>query len=326
MNTTAKAIHFLVLRNLQLLLPIALITVFMVVMSPYFMTTQNMINLSNQIAINLIVAAGMTLLITSGGIDLSVGSTVGLSSVAVAVYFQNGYGAVFGPYGAVVIGLFAGAMMGLVNGVLVAVIGIPAFIATRGTMIAGRGLVFIFSGGRAIMGMDPQFLDLFSGFAFYFPKPMMIALLAAAIAAFVLNRTVIGRLIQGLGGNERCLYAAGIRVRSLKIGAYILMGLLAGLAGLTLTSTLAASEPFAGSWYELEAIAVVVMGGTLLSGGRGTVMGTLLGSLLLGLVSNAINLLGINANYQTFIVGVMIFGAIVMGSPVLSAKLRHNQG
>jgi ribose transport system permease protein len=322
----SKLMQVLIARNLQLAVPIVLVVVAMMVLSPYFMTTQNIINLSNQIAINLIIAAGMTLLITSGGIDLSVGSTVGLSSVAVAVYFQNGYSDVFGPYGAVLVGLMAGAVVGLVNGVLVAILGIPAFIATLGTMIAGRGLVFVFSGGRAIMGMDQTFLDLFSGFAFHFPKPVMIALLAAAIAGFILNSTITGRLLQGLGGNERCLYAAGIRVRSLKIGAYVMMGVLAGLAGLTLTSTLAASEPFAGTWYELEAIAVVVMGGTLLSGGRGTVTGTMLGALLLGLVSNAINLLGINANYQTFIVGAMIFVAIVLGSPVLSAKMslrRH---
>lgn len=319
MSTLANFGRLLIARNLQLLVPILILTVLMTVLSPYFMTPQNIINLSNQIAINLIIAAGMTLLITSGGIDLSVGSTVGLCSMAAAVYFQNGYDAWFGPYGAIVLGLLVGASVGLVNGLMVAVIGIPAFIATLGSMIAVRGLVFIVSGGRAIMGLDPEFLGVFSGFFYGVPKPVLIALLAGCLAAFVLNRTVTGRLLQGLGGNERCLYTAGIKVRTLRIASYVMMGTLAGLAGLTLTSTLAAAEPFGGNWYELEAIAVVVMGGTLLSGGRGTVLGTMLGALLLGLVSNSINLLGINQNYHTFLVGAMIFAAIILGSPVLSA-------
>lgn len=323
MNKNPGIQHFLTRHNLQLLAPIVLLCVVMTVMSPHFLTGQNMINVSNQIAVNLIIAAGMTLLITSGGIDLSVGSIVGLTSVVAGLYFQEGYGEAFGPYGAIFAALAMGGVVGLLNGFLVAVVGIPAFIATLGTMIAVRGLVFVFSGGRAIMGMDDQFLNVFSGFLVGFPKPVLIALLAAGVAAFVLNQTTIGRLLQGLGGNERCLHAAGIRVRRLKVGAYVVMGILAGLAGLTLTSTMAAAEPFGGNWYELEAIAVVVMGGTLLSGGRGTVMGTVLGALLLGLVSNAINLLGIDANYHTFIVGAMIMTAIILGSPVLARSRAH---
>ncbi len=309
-------------HNLQLVAPILILAAAMTFASPYFLTTQNLINVSNQIAINLIIASGMTLLITSGGIDLSVGSIVGLSAVASAVYFQEGYGAYLGPYGAIVVGVGVGGLVGLVNGVLVAIVGVPAFIATLGTMIAVRGLVFVVSGGRAIMGLDDRFLNVFSGFVFGTPKPVVIALITAGLAAFVLNRTTVGRLLTGLGGNERCLFAAGIRVRRLKIWSYVLMGMLAGVAGLTLTSTMAAAEPFAGNWYELEAIAVVVMGGTLLSGGKGSVAGTMLGALLLGLVSNAINLLGVDANYHTFIVGGMIMAAIILGSPVLSQRKR----
>lgn len=323
MISTKNIMKFIVERNLQLLPVIVVVAVAMTFLSPYFMTSQNMINVANQISINLIIASGMTLLICSGGIDLSVGSIVGLSSVAVAVYFQNGYDAIGGPYMAIIVGIAVGALVGLLNGVLVALLGIPAFIATLGTMIAMRGVVFLSSGGRAIMGIDPQFLNVFSGFAFGIPKAVIVAGLTALLAGFILNKTVIGRLLQGLGGNERCLYAAGIRVTWLKLGAYVMMGALAGIAGLTLTSSMAASEPFAGSWYELEAIAVVVMGGTALSGGRGTVMGTVLGAILLGCVSNAINLLGVSANYQTFIVGAMIMAAIVLGSPVFTGAKAH---
>lgn len=314
-----------ILRNnhLQLLPVILLVVIAMTFLSDSFLTSQNIINLGNRVSINLIIAAGMTLLITSGGIDLSVGSTVGLSSVAAAVYFQNGYEEIFGAYGAIFFGLGVGALVGLLNGILVAFMGIPAFIATLGTMLAVRGFVFITSGGRTIMGFEQAYIDVFSGFSFGLPRAVIVATLTIFIASFVLNKTAIGRLLQGLGGNERCLYTAGIRVKRLKLGAYVMMGVLAGLAGLTLSASLSASEPFGGSWYELDAIAVVVMGGTALAGGRGTLMGTTLGAILLGLVANSINLLGISAYYQTFLVGVMIMSAIIVGSPVLTgARVR----
>lgn len=307
-------------RNMQLLPVIILIVIAMTLLSDGFMTAQNIVNLANRVSINLIIAAGMTLLITSGGIDLSVGSTVGLSSVVAAIYFQNGYDAIGGPIGAIVFGVGVGALVGLANGVLVAVIGIPAFIATLGTMLAVRGLVFITSGGRTIMGFDQSYIDLFSGFTFGIPHAVLVAGITALVASYVLNLTIIGRLLQGLGGNERCLYTAGIRVTRLKLGAYVMMGMLAGLAGLSLSASMSAAEPFGGSWYELDAIAVVVLGGTALAGGRGTLLGTALGAILLGIVANSINLLGISAYYQTFTVGVMIMSAIIIGSPIFSSS------
>ncbi|MEO9781230.1 MAG: ABC transporter permease [Sedimentitalea sp.] len=309
-------------RHLQLLPVIILIAVAMVFLSDGFTTQQNIVNLANRVAINLIIAAGMTLLITSGGIDLSAGSTVGLSAVAAAIYFQNGWDIALGPAGAILFGIGAGVAVGLVNGVLVAFLNIPAFIATLGTMLAVRGLVFITSGGRTIMGFGQGYIDTFSGFTLGVPRAVIVATLTVIVAAFVLNRTITGRLLQGLGGNERCLYTAGIRVKRLKLGAYAMMGGLAGLAGLTLSASMSAAEPFAGTWYELDAIAVVVMGGTALSGGRGTLMGTTLGAILLGLVGNSINLLGISAYYQTFVVGLMIMAAIVVGSPVLTGTRK----
>ncbi len=305
-------------RNLQLLPVIIIVVLIMALVSDAFMTSQNMINLANRISLNLILASGMTLLITSGGIDLSVGSTVGLSSVAAALYFQTGLDVYGGPYGVIPLGIAVGGLIGLLNGSLVAFMGIPAFIATLGMMLTVRGAVFLFSGGRTIMGLDQRAIDVFSGFTFGIPRAVLVAGATVLIASYILNRTVTGRLLQGLGGNERCLYMAGIRVKRLKLGAYLLMGMLAGLAGLTLTASMSASEPFAGSWFELDAIAVVIMGGTALAGGRGTVMGTTLGAILLGLVANSINLLGISAYYQTFVVGAMIMLAIIAGSPVIS--------
>lgn len=137
--------------------------------------------------------------------------------------------------------------MGFVNGVLVALMRLPAFIATLGTMLAVRGLVFIWSGGRTIMGFEQSYIDTFSGFTAGVPRAVIVAILTVLVASYVLNRTVTGRLLQGLGGNERCLHTAGIRVTRLKLGAYLMMGTLAGLAGLTLSASMSAAEPFAGS-------------------------------------------------------------------------------
>jgi ribose/xylose/arabinose/galactoside ABC-type transport system permease subunit len=313
-------VSFLSERNLQLLPAIIAIVVAMTLLTDSFFSTQNIINLANRVSINLIIAAGMTLLITSGGIDLSVGSIVGLSSSMAALYFQNGFDSVGGTFGAAVLGVGVGVLVGLANGVLIALLNIPAFIATLGTMLAVRGLVFITSGGRTIMGFSDGYTNLFSGFSFGAPNAVIVAGCTVLLAGFVLNHTVTGRLLQGLGGNERCLYTAGIRVKRLKLGAYVVMGMLAGLAGLALSASMSAAEPFAGSWYELDAIAVVVLGGTSLAGGRGTVVGTTLGAILLGMVANSINLLGISAYYQTFLVGVMIMLAIVIGSPVFARQ------
>ena len=307
--------------HLELLFPILLLSVLLAIASPHFATLQNINNVGNQIAINIIIGLGMTILISSNGIDLSVGSNVALTGVFVAQFFQNGMNDPVSVVFGVIIGLTAGALVGLLNGAIVAYLKVPPFICTLGTQIALRGLALVFSGGRPIMGMPDEFLRIFAGFTFGIPRPVITAFVVIIITAFLFNKTTFGRRILAIGGNERCVKICGTNVEFIKLKAYCLMGALAGLAGIVLASTMATAEPLSGQWYELDAIAVVVMGGTSLKGGKGTIVGTILGALFLGLVRNGLNLLKIHANYHTMIVGLLILLSIILTSDFLSKLL-----
>lgn len=294
---------------------IVVISVFLSIASPRFLHINNFVNIGNQIAVNIIIATGMTILITSGGIDLSVGANLALSSVLIALYFRAFPGAEGGsPIIGVLIGLGAGAVLGLFNGLIVAYLNAPPFITTLGTMGVFRGLALVLSGGRPLMGINETFVSLFRGFIGPVPTQVVIALAVAGIGAFILNRTTVGRVAQALGGNEDCVRISGGRTTLYKLVLYTLTGMLAATGGLVLTSMMAVAEPIAGLFYELDAVAVVVMGGTLLSGGFGTIFGTLLGAALLGIVRNGLNMLGISAIFQQLIIGLIIMLAVIAGS------------
>jgi ribose transport system permease protein len=292
---------------------ILIIGIFLSLTSPQFLKISNFVNISNQIAINIILAVGMTILITSGGIDLSVGANVALTGVVVAIYFRAGQSEGSAIAG-ILLGLSVGTVLGLVNGLIVAYLKAPPFITTLGTMGVFRGLALILSGGRPLMGINDVFLNTFSGFIGPVPKQFLIALLLAALGGFILNRTAIGRIAQVMGGNEKTLRVSGIPIELYKVLMYVLTGVLAAIGGLVLTSMMAVAEPIAGQFYELDAVAVVVMGGTPLQGGKGTVLGTLLGAILLGIVRNGLNMLGVEANYQQLFIGLIIMIAVISGS------------
>jgi len=295
------------------IIAILVIGLFLTIFSPQFLKVSNFVNISNQIAINIIIAVGMTILITSGGIDLSVGANVALTGVIIALYFrampEGG-----SPLVGILIGLGIGALLGLINGVVVAYLKAPPFITTLGTMGVYRGFALVLSGGRPLMGINENFVHIFSGFIGAMPRQFLIALLFTGMGAFILNRTSVGRIAQCMGGNERTLRVSGIPVELYKILMYMITGILAALAGMVLTSMMAVAEPIAGQFYELDAVAVVVMGGTLLQGGKGTVFGTLLGAILLGVMRNGLNMLGVPANYQQLFVGLIIMIAVISGS------------
>ena len=308
--------------HLELLFPIIVIASGLSVASPHFLNLQNFVNIGNQIAINVIIALGMTLLITGGGIDLSVGSNVALTGVIVAQFFQMGAHGAGSVLLAILLGLGVGVAIGVVNGLIISLLEVPPFICTLGTMTTLRGLALIASNGRPIMGMPDRFLNVFYGFAAGIPKPVITALLLSILVAFIFNKTTFGRKTKAIGGNERCVRVCGINIVGMKILMYGLVGGLAGMAGLVLTTTMATAEPLAGTWYELEAIAVVVMGGTLLEGGKGTILGTLFGALLLGLVRNGLNLLRVHATYHTLVVGLLILFSVVISSDSFAGTTR----
>ena len=300
--------------NIGLIFAILILSSFLSLASPYFLKINNFINIGNQIAINIIIATGMTLVVCSGGIDLSVGSNVALTGVIVALFF---YAVGPGPFSillGILVGIGVGVLVGLLNGIFVSILNIPPIITTLGTMGVIRGLALVFSGGRPLMGMPDGFLALASGFICGVPKSVIVAVLIAIIGSIILDRTILGRFAQALGGNERCVVVSGIDSRKYKIIIYTVGGALAAISGIALTSMMATAEPIAGAWYELDAIAVVVMGGTNLEGGKGSIPGTVLAALLLGITRNGLNIMGVPANYQQLLVGIIILIAVIAGS------------
>lgn len=292
------------------------IVVFFIVLSiisPVFLSMNNFINIFNQITVNIIIAAGITLLIIGGGIDLSVGSILALCGIFTANYFRNatdGGSLVVG----ILIGVTVGVCCGLFNGLIIAFLHIPPFIATLGTMSIFRGMALVFSGGRPLMDLNIRYINFFTGFVGPFPKQFVLAILIALLLYLLLERTTVGRIAFALGGNERCVMISGINVKAYKLLFYGMSGLLAAIGGMVLTSMIAAAEPIAGMNYEMDAIAVVVMGGTSMEGGKGNILGTIFGAILLGIVRNGLNLMGVDANYQQLFVGMIIMIAIISGS------------
>ena len=297
-----------------LIFAILTLSLFLTFASPYFLNINNFINIGNQIAINIIIATGMTLVICSGGIDLSVGSNVALTGVIVALYFYTVEPSSFSILLGILVGIGVGILIGLLNGIFISILKIPPFITTLGTMGVVRGLALVFSGGRPLMGMPDGFLALASGFICGVPKSLIVAVLIAIIGYIILGKTILGRFAKALGGNERCVLLSGVNARKYKIFIYTLGGALAAVSGIALTSMMATAEPIAGTWYELDAIAVVVIGGTNLEGGKGSIPGTLLGALLLGITRNGLNIMGVPANYHQLLVGIIIMIAVVAGS------------
>jgi len=294
---------------------IIVIAVFLSFASPYFLQATNFINIGNQIAINLIIAVGMTLVITTGGIDLSVGATVALTGVIVAQFLYLAGGSFFGVAGALIIGVGVGVGIGAINGFIINRLNVPPFIATLGTMTAFRGLALIFSDGRVLYGLPEEFQSVFAGFiGGVVPKPVIAAIVVSIIGIFLLNKTVLGRYAKSIGGNEQCVRVCGINIEWIKMIIYMIGGAFASISGLALTSMMNAAEPIAGNFYELDAIAVVVMGGTNLLGGKSTVVGTILGALLLGFVRNGLNIMKVPPNFHQLVVGIIILGAVIAGS------------
>ncbi|MFN8460077.1 MAG: ABC transporter permease [Anaerolineae bacterium] len=277
-------------------------------LSPYFLTTKNLLNVLLQASINLVVAVGMTFVITSGGIDLSVGSIVAVAGMVMADLVARKWSLGV----AVPAALLVGTLCGMLNGVLITRLRLPPFIVTLGTMSIYRGVALIYNDGKPLYGLSQKVLRIISGDIASIPIPVIIALAVALLAHFVLRHTVIGEYTTAIGGNEETTRLSGIDVRRYKIIIYSMSGLMCGLAGIILTARLSAAEPIAGVMYELDAIAATVMGGTSLTGGEGTIFGTLIGALLMGVLRNGLNLLNIQSYYQQLVIGAVIVLAVAV--------------
>jgi ribose transport system permease protein len=278
-------------------------------LSDSFLSVQNFLNVGQQVAVLAIVAIGATFVIISGGIDLSVGSVLALSAAVFAALFAN-----FGlPWPlAAILGLLVGAALGAINGLAIVYGRLPPFIATLAMLSIARGLALVVTGGRPISGFPSSFRWIAGReLPFDLPFSVLLTLLLYSIAALVLRRTIFGRATYAIGGNEEASRRAGIGVDRVKIAIYVLAGAMAALGGLILTARLNSAQPQAGAGLELDVIAAVVIGGASLSGGTGTVFGTLIGALIMGFLRNGLNLLNVSSFWQQVAVGVVIALAVM---------------
>ena len=284
--------------------------VLLFILTPHFLTLSNLLNVMEQTAINAVVAVGMTYVIVSGGIDLSVGSIVAMSGVVLAHALQAGWPAPL----AIAAGLLVGALCGLVNWLLITRGRLPPFIATLGLMSVARGGALVYTEGRPISGFAAGFRALATGRVLDVPVPVILTALLYVAAHFVLTRTRFGRYVYAIGGNEEATRLSGVAVRFHKAMVYVLSGAMSALAAALLTARLNSAQPIAGIMYELDAIAATVIGGTSLLGGEGTLGGTLIGALIMGVLRNGLNLLGVSSFLQQIVIGVVIIGAVLIDS------------
>jgi len=286
------------------------------ILTPHFMTVSNLLNVAQQTTLVAIIAVGMTFVIITGGIDLSVGSALAFSGVAMATLLQKGV-----PLGiALLAGLGAGLLCGLLNGLLITVGRLPPFIATLGMMSVARGAALVFTGGRPVSGFSDTFRQIAVGEIFHIPAPVIIMVAVYLIAHFVLTKTKLGRYTYAIGGNEEATILSGVNVRLYKTMVYGLCGMLSGLAAIILTARLNSAQPIAGMMYELDAIAATVIGGTSLTGGEGTIFGTLIGALIIGVLRNGLNLLDISSFVQQIVIGAVIIVAVLLDMALKASK------
>ena len=298
------------LQKLGPLIALVIMSVVLATLSVDFITVGNLLNVLRQVSINALIAFGMTFVILLGGIDLSVGSVLALCGALMAGMMGGG----MNPVAAVVVALAAGAAMGFVNGLVVTKGKVAPFIATLGTMTLYRGCTMVYTNGSPMTGLHGDFIHMLgSGYVFgIVPIPVVVTLIVFGALWFVLTKTVFGRHVYAVGGNREASKISGVKVDHVQLWVYSLSGLMAALAGAILTSRLNSAQPTAGAGYELDAIAAVVIGGTSLAGGRGWLIGTLIGAVLLGVLNNGLNLLGVSSFYQQVIKGTIILLAVLM--------------
>lgn len=308
MEKSKKAGALALAARLKIVLIFLVMCVILTILKPTFLSIDNIINVFRQISIIAIIAMGSTMVVITGGIDLSPGSIAGVAGIAAAMCAAAGL-PVLVP---VLAGLAVGAACGLFNGVVIAKGRIPPFIVTLGMLSIARGLAYVLSDGKPISGLSASFLVLGRASVFGVPVPILIMLLMVVLTWCVMKKRVFGKHVYALGGNEEAARVSGIDVDRVKIKVYVFAGLMAGLGGLVLASRIATGHPNSGNGYELDAIAATVIGGTSLSGGIGTVGGTIIGALIIGVLNNGLDILSVPAYYQQIAKGLIIILAVLM--------------
>lgn len=325
-NTGPQSLLHLLLKGRAFFALLVIIAVFSF-LSPNYFSGANFLTMASHVVIFGLPAIGMLLVILNGGIDLSVGSTLGLAGVFAGFLMQ---GITLEPLGVVLylpvwavvlLTLALGALVGLINGLLIAIFQVPAFVATLGSLYVARGAALLMTNGLTYnkLAGSPELGNTgfeWLGFSRIFDIPIGVVVLGivALICGFILSRTAFGRWLYASGGNERAAELSGVPVKTVKISVYVISGICAALAGLVLSSQLTSAGPTAGTTYELTAIAAVVIGGAALTGGRGNVRGTLLGAFVIGFLSDGLVIIGVSAYWQTVFTGAVIVMAVLLNT------------
>jgi len=315
----------LVLLRARTFIALIAVFVFFSLMAPNFLSGANMVILAKHVALNAILAIGMTFVIITGGIDLSVGSIVGLCGMVAGWLMLNGvdlgigYTLWFNTFEIILIALLVGVLVGAVNGLLITRLNVAPFIATLGTLYVARGLALLSSGGGTFANLRGSaefgttgFPAIGAGTFLGITNPIWIMIVLALAAAYLAARTPLGRYIYAVGGNERSAALSGVKVNRVKMFVYMFSGFCAAIVGLIITSQLVAAHPATGETFELNAIAAAVLGGTSMSGGRGRIAGTIIGAFVIGILADGLAMMGVSSFWQTVIKGLVIIAAVVV--------------
>lgn len=307
------------LLRFQSVIALLLMCIILSLLTDRFLTTENSWNVMRQISVNLIVSVGMTLVILTAGIDLSVGSVLALCGAITAGMLK--FGAEFTDaniyigftlFGAIAGGVVAGSFLGWFNGMAITRFRVPPFVATLAMLTIARGLTMLWTGGFPITGFESNMAYIGTGWFLGIPMPVWISAVVVLTAVIVTKKTRLGRHIYAVGGNEKAAELSGLNVKRIKVIVYTIAGALAAVGGLIVTSRLDSAQPNAGMGLELDSIAAVVIGGTSLSGGKGTIMGTVQGALIIGVLNNGLVLLNVSPFWQQVVKGLVILLAVVL--------------
>ena len=296
-------------KEMGVIVPLVVLVVIFSCTSDIFLTTNNLLNITRQISIKGLLGIAMTFVIITGGIDLSVGSVIAFSSILTASAIKDYQLPVLA---AVIIGVVVGSLTGLVNGILIAYVNMPAFITTMGTMTILRGLGYIYTQGYPIYDLPQGFRAIGQGNIGIIPISAIILVAVAILAYIILSKTVFGRHIYAVGGNIDAARMAGIRVKRVQLYVYVISGFISGIAAVVQGARVGSGLPTIGQGFEMDAIASVVIGGAAMAGGSGTVLGTLLGSLILGVLDNGLSLLNVDSYVMNVISGVVVILAVLI--------------
>lgn len=296
--------------NIGILCVLVLIAIVLSLLTPNFLTRDNLISVLRQISINVFIAIGMTLVIILGGIDLSVGSIVAMSgTVIVGLIVTSGLPV----WLAIIIGLALGTACGFFNGAIIAKFKVPAFIVTMAMMNIARGAGFVYSGGRSTRIVSDGFNFIGNGYLFGFlPMPVLYMIILIAVFVIVLNKTKFGTYIYAIGGNRESARLSGVPIKKVEIAVFTICGFLSAFAGLVLCSRMYSGQPSVAEGYELDAIAACVLGGVSMSGGKGRISGTILGAMVIGIINNGLNLMSVSSFWQLVVKGVIILIAVLI--------------